>query len=101
MPCSPVDLWRALGGDEDLLGTINRDEIARILSQEFDLVNGVVDWLREAEGENGMINYQSFKALFENSSEENISILSGVLSRTEVNERDLAKFENWIVLNGM
>ncbi len=45
MLLSPVDLWRALGGDEDLLGTIDRQTIAGILACEFELVSGVEEWL--------------------------------------------------------
>jgi hypothetical protein len=94
VPHSLVDLWRALGGDDDLAGTILRDTITRILAQEFDLRLGVEDWLAEAASQDGLISYPALKRLFESTDEHATSIVSSIISLSR-HEKELARFERW------
>jgi hypothetical protein len=54
----------ALGGGIDSSGYIRKDKILNILSDEFEMVFDMDDFLERVEVSNDMIDFDTFKKLF-------------------------------------
>jgi len=71
----------ALGGGIDSSGYIRKDKILNILSDEFEMVFDMDDFLERVEVSNDMIDFDTFKKLFKiNDDPRSLSRANSMLS---------------------